>query len=162
LTQVLVHTPVHSQMAGALSYWSATPLPPGTLVRVPLGQRELLGVVWPDGSASTAEAALDPAKLRPVTAALDALPPLSPHWRALISFAASYYQRAAGEVALAALPPQLRDMSSVQLGRRLKKLAKAAKTPVNPADSAGAESASALTSDSGPAAPAVVLTQEQI
>jgi primosomal protein N' (replication factor Y) len=79
----------------------------------------------------------------------------------LISFAASYYQRAAGEVALAALPPQLRDMSSVQLGRRLKKLAKAAKTPAHPADSAGAETASALTSDSGPAAPAVVLTQEQ-
>ena len=161
LTRVLVHTPMHSQMAGALSYWSEAPLPPGTLVRVPLGQRELLGVVWPDGSASAAEAALDPAKLRPVTAALDALPPLSAHWRALISFAASYYQRAAGEVALAALPPQLRDMSSVQLGRRLKKLAKAAKTSANPADSAGAETASALASDSSPAAPAVVLSQEQ-
>lgn len=161
LTRVLVHTPMHSQMAGALSYWSEATLPPGTLVRVPLGQRELLGVVWPDGSTSTTEAALDPAKLRPVTATLDALPPLSAHWRAMISFAASYYQRAAGEVALAALPPQLRDMSSVQLGRRLKKLTKAAKTPVNPTDSAGAESASALTSDSGPAAPAVVLTQEQ-
>jgi primosomal protein N' (replication factor Y) len=119
-------------MAGALSYWSEATLSPGTLVRVPLGQRELLGVVWPDGSASTTEAALDPAKLRPVTAALDALPPLSAHWRALISFAASYYQRTAGEVALAALPPQLRDMSRVQLGRRLKKLAKTAAAPAKP------------------------------
>ncbi len=126
LTQVLVHTPAHSQMTGALSYWSQAPLQPGTLVRVPLGQRELLGVVWPGESAPAPEVALDPAKLRPITAALDALPPLSRHWRALISFAASYYQRTAGEVALAALPPQLRDMSSVQLGRRLKKLAKAA------------------------------------
>jgi len=120
LTQVLVQTPAHSQMAGALSYWSPTPVQPGTLVRVPLGQRELLGVVWPSESPAAPEVALDPAKLRPITAALDALPPLNHHWRALINFAASYYQRTAGEVALAALPPQLRDMSSVQLARRLK------------------------------------------
>ncbi len=123
--QVLVHTPVYSQMAGALTYVSEQPLAPGTLVRVPLGQRELLGVVWdatnpPDAAA----AALDPARLRPIAAALDALAPLTPVWRALISFAASYYQRSAGEVALAALPPQLRDLSSLQLARRLKKHAK--------------------------------------
>ncbi|HSO44820.1 MAG TPA: primosomal protein N', partial [Rhodoferax sp.] len=115
LTQVLLHTPAYSQMAGALSYLSDAPLPPGTLVRVPLGQRELLGVVWDPSPAQTTDAALDPARLRPIAAALDALPPLSASWRALIGFAASYYQRAAGEVALAALPPQLRDLSSVQL-----------------------------------------------
>ena len=126
LTQVLVHTPAYSQMAGALTYLSETGLPPGTLVRVPLGQRELLGVVWEAAPPETSNGALDPAKLRPIAAALDALPPLNAQWRALIGFAASYYQRAAGEVALAALPPQLRDMSSVQLARKLKKLAKAA------------------------------------
>jgi primosomal protein N' (replication factor Y) len=126
LTQVLVHTPAYSQMAGALTYLSETGLPPGTLVRVPLGQRELLGVVWEAALPETSNGALDPAKLRPIAAALDALPPLNAQWRALIGFAASYYQRAAGEVALAALPPQLRDMSSVQLARKLKKLAKAA------------------------------------
>jgi primosomal protein N' (replication factor Y) len=126
LTQVLLHTPAYSQMAGALSYLSAAPLPPGTLVRVPLGQRELLGVVWDPSPAQATDTTLDPARLRPIAAALDALPPLSASWRALISFAASYYQRAAGEVALAALPPQLRDLSSVQLARKLKKLAKAA------------------------------------
>jgi primosomal protein N' (replication factor Y) len=54
------------------------------------------------------------------------LPPLTASWRRLIDFAASYYQRSAGEVALAALPPQLRELSSTQLERRLKKLAKAA------------------------------------
>ena len=126
LTQVLVHTPAYSQMAGALTYLSETGLPPGTLVRVPLGQRELLGVVWEAAPPETSNGALDPAKLRPIAAALEALPPLNAQWRALIGFAASYYQRAAGEVALAALPPQLRDMSSVQLARKLKKLAKAA------------------------------------
>ena len=124
LTQVMVHTPAHSQMAGALTYLSETTLPPGTLVRVPLVQRELLGVVWDAKAPERSAPPLDSTKLRPLTAALDALPPLSVNWRAFITFAASYYQRATGEVALAALPPQLRDMSSVQLARRLKKLAK--------------------------------------
>ncbi|MDD2924349.1 primosomal protein N' [Rhodoferax sp.] len=121
---VLVHTPAYSQVGGALSYLSDQPLPAGTLVRVPLGQRELLGVVWDHADPGAASTALDPAKLRPITAALDALPPLTSAWRALISFAASYYQRSAGEVALAALPPQLRDLNALQLARRLKKQAK--------------------------------------
>ncbi len=159
LTQVLVHTPAHSQMAGVLSYWNETLLAPGTLVRVPLGQRELLGVVWPAEQAS--ETVLDPAKLRPITAALDILPPLSAHWRALINFTASYYQRSAGEVALAALPPQLRDMSSVQLRRRLKKLAKSAKTQSLPTDSALNKTPSKPTPEADTVASAVVLTKEQ-
>ncbi len=161
MTQVLVQTPAHSQMAGALSYWSPTPVQPGTLVRVPLGQRELLGVVWPSESPAAPEVALNPAKLRPITAALDALPPLNHHWRALINFAASYYQRTAGEVALAALPPQLRDMSSVQLARRLKKRAKAAATPARPSTRPTHDATSTPTPDAGPAAASVVLTAEQ-
>ena len=43
---VLVQTPAHSNLGGALSYESDTAHPPGTLVRVPLGQREILGIVW--------------------------------------------------------------------------------------------------------------------
>ena len=43
---VLVHTPAHSGLAGALTYLSEQPLAPGALVRVPLGTRETLGVVW--------------------------------------------------------------------------------------------------------------------
>ena len=116
-------------MAGALTYLSDQPLPAGTLVRVPLGQRELLGVVWDTPAADTApdNAAppLDPGKLRPVAAVLEALPPLSLTWRLLITFAASYYQRSAGEVALAALPPQLREISGLQLARKIKKKATA-------------------------------------
>ncbi|MBB1076080.1 primosomal protein N' [Rhodoferax sp. 4810] len=116
-------------MAGALTYLSDQPLPAGTLVRVPLGQRELLGVVWDTPAADTApdNAAppLDPGKLRPVAAVLEALAPLSLTWRLLITFAASYYQRSAGEVALAALPPQLREISGLQLARKIKKKATA-------------------------------------
>jgi len=124
--KVLVHTPAYSQMAGALSYLSAQPLTPGTLVRVPLGARELLGVVWDTpkpGQLPSGEVAptLDPAKLRPIVAALNTLPALGSSWRALIDFAAGYYQRSAGEVALAALPLQLRDLSNLQLARHLKK-----------------------------------------
>jgi primosomal protein N' (replication factor Y) len=39
----------------------------------------------------------------------------------LVQFAAHYYQRSIGEVAMAALPPQLRDLNSTQLTRRLRK-----------------------------------------
>jgi primosomal protein N' (replication factor Y) (superfamily II helicase) len=150
---VLVHTPAHSQMAGALTYLSDSSLPAGTLVRVPLGQRELLGVVWEavtedSGTDHAARNVVDPGKLRPIAAVLDALPPLSAHWRALISFAASYYQRSAGEVALAALPPQLRDLSSLQLTRRLKK--KAAAASKAPAAAASSALVSSLASDEAP------------
>ncbi len=115
---VVVATPAHSNVAGALTYASEWPLTPGTLVRVPLGKREVLGVVWellPDSGD------LKPAQARAVLGALDGLAPLSATWRQLVAFTASYYQRSIGEVALAALPPQLRELSTVQLARRLKR-----------------------------------------
>ncbi|MDO8387291.1 MAG: primosomal protein N' [Polaromonas sp.] len=115
---VVVATPAHSNVAGALTYASEWPLTPGTLVRVPLGKREVLGVVWellPDSGD------LKPAQARAVLGALDGLAPLSATWRQLVAFTASYYQRSIGEVALAALPPQLRELSTLQLARRLKR-----------------------------------------
>ncbi|NDE41556.1 MAG: DEAD/DEAH box helicase, partial [Betaproteobacteria bacterium] len=117
--QVLVHLPAHSQMGSALSYWSEQAPTPGSLVRVPLGQRELLGVVW-DGPAAAAQLP-EPEKLRPLAGVLDGIAPLSAAWRQLLQFSASYYQRSIGEVVLAALPPQLRELSAVQIGRRLKR-----------------------------------------
>ena len=112
---VVVQTPVHSAIAGPLTYRSPTPLPPGSLVRGPLGTRETLGVVWDqEPPESTFE-------IRPLSAALDGLPPLNAAWRGLVQFAALYYQRAVGEVALAALPPQLRELGAAQLTRRLKR-----------------------------------------
>ena len=44
--EVAVQTPAHSGVGDLLSYRSALPLQPGQLVRVPLGKREVLGVVW--------------------------------------------------------------------------------------------------------------------
>ncbi len=121
---VLVQTPVHSAVAGPLTYVSELPLTVGTLVRVPLGQRELLGVVW-DAAPEFSRPALEPDKLRSIASVLDGIAPLSASWRELVTFAANYYQRSVGEVALAALPPQLRDLSTQQWGRRLKRQAKA-------------------------------------
>ncbi len=105
-------------MGGLLSYRSQQALQPGQLVRVPLGQRDLLGVVW---SVSSAAPDLPPSSVRDVSSVLQDLAPLGDAWRQLVQFSAQYYQRSLGEVALSALPPQLRDLSSEQLARRLKK-----------------------------------------
>ena len=116
--QVVVATPAHSAIAGPLTYRSAVPLAAGTLVRVPFGRREVLGVVWdvlPDCGDMAEE------NIRDIAGALDGLDTLSSTWRKLVTFTAGYYQRSLGEVALAALPPQLRDLTSVQLARRLKR-----------------------------------------
>ncbi len=119
LIQVVVATPAHAGLVGALTYQSEQPLAAGTLVRVPFGAREVLGVVW-DAAANdlATPAGLTP---RPIAGPLDGLAPLNASWRRLIDFTAGYYQRSAGEVALAALPPQLRELSSVQLARRLRR-----------------------------------------
>ncbi|MBP8928415.1 MAG: primosomal protein N', partial [Ottowia sp.] len=111
-------TPAHSGLGEPLTYRAEAPLPPGSIVRVPLGAREVLGVVW--GEAAAPEAALA-AQVRPIAGSFDGLAPLGDDWRQLIAFTARYYQRALGEVALAALPPQLRTLSGTQMARRLKR-----------------------------------------
>jgi primosomal protein N' (replication factor Y) len=118
--RVAVEAPQHAGLGGPLVYLCERPLPAGTLVRVPLGAREVAGIVWP-GEPD----AVDPAGLRPVTEVLDALAPLEPGWCELVEFAAGYYQRSIGEVALAVLPPELRKLDGTQLALRLRKLAKA-------------------------------------
>ena len=123
LVQVAQHTPAHSGVGDLLSYTSERPLPPGTLVRVPLGTREVLGVVW-NADEATGELPAG-AALRPLAGVLDGVAPLDLPWRRLVVFAARYYQRALGEIALAALPPQLRELRPEQLARRLRRPAAA-------------------------------------
>jgi primosomal protein N' (replication factor Y) (superfamily II helicase) len=122
--EVVVTAPAHSGLRATLSYTCASALPAGTLVRVPLGSREVLGIAW--DPASPAQPGEEPPLARPVTEVLEPLPPLNAGWRRLVAFAARYYQRAPGEVALAALPPTLRDLQPVQLARRLKRRARLA------------------------------------
>ncbi|MEZ7829858.1 MAG: primosomal protein N' [Brachymonas denitrificans] len=118
--RVLVALPAHSPLSATpLHYTHSEPLPAGTLVRVPLGARAVLGVVWDDVPLPQQEGL----QLRPLLEAFAALPPLDTGWRRLVGFTAHYYQRSMGEVALSALPPQLRDLDGTQLARRLRKLA---------------------------------------
>jgi primosomal protein N' (replication factor Y) len=125
---VLVHTPAHAKLGPVLTYTHTDPLPAGTLVRVPMGTRETLGVVWDNNAhETTGEIAAD--KVRSIASVLEGIAPLNAQWRQLLGFAAQYYQRSVGEVALAALPPQLRDLSAAQMARRMKRKPRAAAAP---------------------------------
>jgi primosomal protein N' (replication factor Y) (superfamily II helicase) len=121
--QVVVQTPAHSPLAGLLTYQSEQLLEVGSFVRVPLGSRELLGVIWqklglaPEAMLTKQGKEIE---LRVITAALG-IQAVSPSWLKLVSFTANYYQRSLGEVALAALPQQLRTLDALQVERRLKK-----------------------------------------
>ena len=104
LLLVLVALPAHSPLSSTpLHYTCDTPLPVGTLVRVPLGRRSVLGVVWQSGAA--VPALPEGVQAKAVLEAFGDLPPLDAGWRQLVAFVARYYQRSLGEVALAALPP---------------------------------------------------------
>ncbi|WP_130431624.1 replication restart helicase PriA [Rivibacter subsaxonicus] len=126
---VAVDAPQHSGLDRPLDYLSEQALAPGTLVRVPFGKREVLGVVWDTGADAPAESMA----LRGIVEHFGALPPLPAAWRSLVEFAAGYYQRGVGELALAVLPAALRDLDAAALERRLKRLRKKIAPPAAPA-----------------------------
>ncbi|MEP7295204.1 MAG: primosomal protein N' [Burkholderiales bacterium] len=133
--KVAVDTPQHTGLAAPLDYSSERTLSFGTLVIVPFGKREVPGVVWHGAASSEPDVAL-----RPISQALDALPPLGDSWQALVDFAAAYYQRSTGEIALSVLPPELRKLDNAQLANRIKKLHKALATEAVPAAATGSPS----------------------
>src|SRR6185369_2696541 len=75
---------------------------------------------WREGSADIA-----PAELRDIAEVCDELPPLDDDWRALVEFAAGYYQRSVGEVALAVLPPELRRLGRDAIADRIRRMRRA-------------------------------------
>src|SRR5206468_677151 len=87
---------------------------------VPFGRREAVGVIV--AVKQDTDVPLD--KLKDALAVRSQLPPLSTQWLALARFAATYYHRPLGEVAMPGLPKNLRLESTVALDRALKKLAK--------------------------------------
>ena len=119
---VVLATPAHSGLGETLGYVSEEPLTSGAFVRVPLGARETLGMVWAAYDQAPEHMARVDCKR-----VLSVLPiaPMNAHWRELMRFTASYYQRSLGEVTLAALPPALKDLQVEQVQRQLKKMAKA-------------------------------------
>jgi primosomal protein N' (replication factor Y) len=93
---------------------------PGQLAIVPFGRREVAGVVV----AVDDQSDVPEDRLKDVLAVRTQLSPLSTEWLALCGFAADYYQRPLGEVALPGLPKNLRALKAVSLDRALKKIAK--------------------------------------
>jgi primosomal protein N' (replication factor Y) len=108
----------------------AEPLP-GQLALVSFGRREVVGLIV--GIAFATDVPED--KLKDAIAVRSQLAPLSGDWLALVGFAADYYQRPLGEVALPGVPKNLRVGTTVALDRAIKKLAKAADAhDANPVD----------------------------
>lgn len=89
--------PVLVPMPAERAYSYAVPdgmqVVPGSIVRVPLGPREVAGIVW-DGPVE----AVDPKKLRPIAHVFDC-PPITEHMRRLVDWIAQYTLSPPGMVA---------------------------------------------------------------
>jgi primosomal protein N' (replication factor Y) len=92
----------------------------GQLAFVPFGRRDVMGLIV----GVVAETDVPAEKLKDALAVRSQLAPLSAQWLALASFAADYYQRPLGEVALPGLPKNLRAPTALTLDKAIKKLAK--------------------------------------
>jgi len=92
----------------------------GQLVLVPFGRREVVGLIV--GVREHSDVPLE--KLKDAIAVRTQLAPLPQQWLDLCRFAADYYQRPLGEVAVPGLPKNLRAEKTVSLDRALKKIAK--------------------------------------
>jgi primosomal protein N' (replication factor Y) len=158
--RVAVETPQHTGLGEPLSYESERVLSTGTLVHVPLGRREVTGVVWPGEPDEAAELTL-----KPVSKVLSSLPALPRAWCELVEFTASYYQRGVGEVALSVLPPELRKLDDEQIANRIAKLHKkwpqpdpnAARPEMPPLSAEQSEALDRLAQLNGDSAPTVLL-----
>ena len=93
---------------------------PGQLALVPFARREVMALIVAVKDRSD----VAPEKLKDALAVRSQLSPLPERWIALARFAADYYQRPLGEVALPGLPKNLRVPKTVALDRALKKLAR--------------------------------------
>jgi primosomal protein N' (replication factor Y) len=99
----------------------AEPLPQiGQIALVPFGRQEIAGLIVAISNQTDVPAE----KMKSVLRVRHQCPPLIPAWLDLCRFAADYYQRPLGEVAIPALPKNLRVPKATSLDRNLKKLAK--------------------------------------
>jgi primosomal protein N' (replication factor Y) (superfamily II helicase) len=127
--RVAVEMPQHSAVAAPLDYLGEASVAPGSLVRVPLGRRIVTGIVWDAGGSESPEAL----ELKPVAEVFTVVPPLALPWRQLVAFAAGYYQRGLGELGLAVLPPELRNLEAAGMERRVRRLHKTLARPAGEA-----------------------------
>ena len=106
MSEAFVRVALDHPLPTLFDYRCAAPAPPpGTLVAVPFGKRSVVGLVVEVSAHSDVPAE----RVRNVESVLSGCAPLAADWLELVSFAADYYQRSLGEVALPALPQALRD-----------------------------------------------------
>ena len=92
----------------------------GMLVVVPFGRREEVGLVV----EVKEESEIDEDKLKDVVSVIDGIPALRTDWIELCRFAAGYYQRPLGEVALPSIPKNIRANKKLAMKRALKSAAR--------------------------------------
>ena len=98
-----------------------SPLPQvGQLALVPFGSQKMVGLIV----ALATSTAVPEDKLRDVLAVRSTLAAFDADWMALVQFAAEYYQRPLGEVALPALPKNIKAATTLALAKGLKRLTK--------------------------------------
>ncbi len=90
---VPVLVPMPAERAYSYGVPEGSQVRPGSIVRVPLGPREVAGVVW-DGAAD----GIDPKKLRPISHVFDC-PPVPAEMRRFVDWVAAYTLSAPGMVA---------------------------------------------------------------
>ena len=115
----LVSVAVDAPFAGLLDYDKGElSLTNGQWVEVPLGRRRVLGlVIAPDrleGLVDSGEPVREIAadRIRQVTRPLTLLPAADPKWLDLMAFAARYYRRPFGTIAVGLMPKWLRDLKN--------------------------------------------------
>lgn len=116
----------------------------GQFALVPFGRREIVGLIVEIKQDSE----IDQGKLRNAIAVRSQLAPVTSEWIALCRFAADYYQRPLGEVALPCLPKHLRAAKTVALDRALKKLAPTASAAASTVPSSAISTATSTASPS--------------
>jgi len=120
ILNIVLDTPLHAVFDYRWRGDEATLPRVGQLALVSFGRREVVGLIV--GIADASDVPED--KLKDVLAVRSQLAPVSGDWLALAAFAADYYQRPLGEVALPGLPKNLRLPTTVALDRAIKKLGK--------------------------------------
>jgi primosomal protein N' (replication factor Y) len=120
--RIALDTPLNACFDYGWAYADGDRPQEGMLALVPFGPREVVGLII----AVLEHTDVAPEKLKNALAVRTQLAPLSPRWIELASFAAEYYQRPLGEVALPGLPKNLRLSTTVALDRSIKKLARLA------------------------------------
>jgi primosomal protein N' (replication factor Y) len=120
ILQIALDTPLNSVFDYGWPHEEGAVPQVGQLALVSFGRREVVGLIVAIAGGSDVPAD----KLKNAIAVRSQLAPLLPQWLALAAFAADYYQRPLGEVALPGLPKNLRLPTTVALDRALKKMAK--------------------------------------